>query len=102
MKISNELIAKVRSLVFNELGITMPAVFEVSTNWVEVAVKHPIPTSHLGPFAPAIESMTVTVSVGFSEENEERSERANVRYEYDYNHPCGGHNGYTHRVSFGL
>jgi len=96
MKISSELVSKVRDTIFQELGIELPAVIEIHSQWATFP-KVKIPRSALGMMAPMVESASVVVSVGFRAADENRGETAFVRYEYDYFHPCGGHNGYSHR-----
>jgi hypothetical protein len=110
MKISNELIEKVRRVVFSELGYELPAVINVSNNWVTVIPKRAIPKSLMGMMAPMFETATVEVKLGFKESFSYDDEgikvvvpdTAYVIYGYDYHHPDGGHDGYSHRFEVTL
>lgn len=102
MKISNELVGKVRETIFEELGIELKSTLQISENWVSVA-EFSAPKSMVGIMAPMISSLNIEVSIGFREEFQwdddgikvTEPETAFVRYEYSYTHPSGGSNGYS-------
>jgi hypothetical protein len=97
--IPEALLVEVRQAIFEDVGISVPAdVLAHLHDSFQVVDTLAVPSRFLGPFAPAIEDMYVTVKIGAY--CRDCKMKVVVEYEYDYNHTSGGHNGCTARREF--
>lgn len=82
-------IATLDYVLFEDLGINVDAIIELSSDWTTVVKDLPINPKFCGPIGCIFQDIRVTVQAGVAKGN------LYLKYDFRWNHEnCGGSNGY--------
>lgn len=97
----NKLALEIETQILNDLDLQIEVSgSELSTEgengkWIAKGT-HRISTSKIGPMALCIKTLSVRISVGWYETRDDVV--GVVKYDFDWDHVNGGHNGFERRV----